>query len=204
MVQKLESKPRGRPRAYDPAVVLQQAMQTFWQKGYAATSVDDLCLATGLNKPSLYAGLGDKQRLYLLALDAYVAQVGGGLARVLADPTLTLPQALDRLVGQAIDLYQGGRGCFLVSTTPAVAWDDAVVRERVHQALTAQDAALAARFKRAQQSGELKPEAQPAVLGAMVSALLHSLSLRARAGASRDELTHLAQGALVALLAGVR
>ena len=53
-------------------------MQTFWQKGYAGTSVDDLCAATGLNKPSLYAGLGDKQRLYHQALQAYVQQVGAG------------------------------------------------------------------------------------------------------------------------------
>lgn len=205
MVQKLETKAgnrsRGRPRAYDPAVALRQAMQTFWLKGYAGTSVDDLCEATGLNKPSLYAGWGDKHGVYLKALDAYIAQVGAGLAVALGDERLSLAQALDRIVTQAVDLYEGGRGCFLVSTTPAVAWDDVEVRERVATALAAQDGALAGRFKQAQQAGELASQADPVVLGGMVSALLHSLSLRARAGGSRQDLLHWARQSLGALLA---
>lgn len=200
MVQKSTSKPRGRPRAYDPAVALSQAMQTFWQKGYAGTSVDDLCAATGLNKPSLYAGLGDKQRLYHRALQAYVQQVGAGMAGVLGDPSLSLREALDRLMRQAVSLYQDGRGCFLVSTTPAVAWDDLTVRETVAQALRTQDAALAARFKQAQQAGQLSEKANPLVLGAMTSALLHSLSLRARAGYEHGALLDWAQQGVEDLL----
>lgn len=201
MVQKLSSKPRGRPRTYDPAEALSQVMQTFWQKGYAGTSVDDLCAATGLNKPSLYAGLGDKQRLYHLALQAYVQQVGAGMVGVLGDPRLSLREALDQLMHQAVSLYQDGRGCFLVSTTPAVAWDDLVVRETVAQALRTQDAALAARFKQAQQVGQLSDKANPIVLGAMTSALLHSLSLRARAGYEREALVQWAQQGVKDLLA---
>lgn len=200
MVQKSASKPRGRPRTYDPAVALSQAMQTFWQKGYAATSVDDLCAATGLNKPSLYAGWGDKQQLYHQALQAYVQQVGASMAGVLGDPSLSLREALDQLMHQAVALYQDGRGCFLVSTTPAVSWDDLAVRETVAQALRAQDAALVARFKQAQQAGQLPPAAQAEVLGPMVSALLHSLALRARAGATRQDLLSLASASLASLL----
>jgi AcrR family transcriptional regulator len=201
MVQKSTSKPRGRPRTYDSAVALSQAMQTFWQKGYAGTSVDDLCAATGLNKPSLYAGLGDKQHLYHLALQAYVQQVGAGMAVVLGDARLSLTEALDTLMHQAVSLYQDGRGCFLVSTTPAVAWDDLTVRETVAQALRAQDVALAARFKQAQQVGQLSDKANPMVLGAMTSALLHSLSLRARAGYDREALMEWAQQGVKDLLA---
>ncbi|HET6788525.1 MAG TPA: TetR/AcrR family transcriptional regulator, partial [Aquabacterium sp.] len=146
-------------------------------------------------------GLGDKHGLYLRALDAYIAQVGMGLAVALGDEALSLPQALDRIAVQAVDLYEGGRGCFLVSTTPAVAWDDADVRERVASALTAQDAALAGRFKRAQQAGEWPAQGDPAVAGSMVSALLHSLSLRARAGSSRQDLLDWARQGLGVLIA---
>ncbi|MGE5452713.1 MAG: TetR/AcrR family transcriptional regulator [Acidobacteriota bacterium] len=205
MVQKKESgdtaRPRGRPRAYEPAVALQRAMQAFWLKGYAGTSVDDLCEATGLNKPSLYAGLGDKHSLYLRALDAYLAQVGAGLTSALADPGLSLSESLDRVILQAVDLYEGGRGCFVVSTTPTVAWDDVAVRDRVARALTAQDAALAARFSQARQASQWQGQADPWVLGGLVSALLHSLSLRARAGSSRQELLDWARQSLRALLA---
>lgn len=193
-------RPRGRPRAYDPAVVLHQVLDTFWRKGYAGTSVDDLCAATGLNKPSLYAGLGDKQRLYARALEAYLAQVGAGMARALGDDTLTLNQALGQVVSQAVALYQGGRGCFVVSTVPSVAWDDIFVRDTVAHALAAQDAALTARCRQAQIKGEWQADADPAVLGAMVSALLHSLALRARAGWDRQALLTLGEQGLATLL----
>ena len=62
---------RGRPRAYDPAVALARARDTFWGGGYSATSLDDLTEATGMNRPSLYAAFGDKRALYAKAVRHY-------------------------------------------------------------------------------------------------------------------------------------
>src|SRR5215471_3491523 len=67
MVQK-EPARRGRPRAYDPDTALAQAMAVFWRAGYAGTSLDDITVGTGMNRPSLYGAFGDKHRLYLHAL----------------------------------------------------------------------------------------------------------------------------------------
>src|SRR4249919_2313925 len=71
MVQKetADSRPRGRPRSFDPDAVLEKARGVFWTLGYAATSLDDLAAATGLNRPSLYAAFGDKHALYMRALE---------------------------------------------------------------------------------------------------------------------------------------
>src|ERR1700681_4918141 len=71
---------RGRPRAYDPEVALAKARNAFWQTGYAATSLDDLSEATGMNRPSLYAAFGDKRDLYLKTL-AYYRNQSRALAR---------------------------------------------------------------------------------------------------------------------------
>ena len=46
----------------------------FWKNGYAATSLDDLAAATGMNRPSLYAAFGDKRDLYLKTLTRYQQQ----------------------------------------------------------------------------------------------------------------------------------
>ena len=46
-------------------------METFWQGGFAATSLDELSAATGMNRPSLYGAFGDKRDLYLKALQRY-------------------------------------------------------------------------------------------------------------------------------------
>ncbi len=78
MVQKSQRKTaegpprrRGRPRAFDPDAALTQAMDVFWKEGFAATSLDDLSLATGLNRPSLYGAFGDKRALYIQAYRRY-------------------------------------------------------------------------------------------------------------------------------------
>ena len=197
----MSTKPRGRPRAYDPQAVLQQVLQTFWGKGYADTSLDDLCEAAGVNKASLYAGLGDKAQLYRLALQAYVKQVGEGMVAVLDEPGLSLTQALERLMAQTVALYRGGRGCFMVSTAPMVAWQDDAVRALMQQALAGQAALLTARFERAGREGEWSGPVPAAALAGLVAALMHSLSLRARAGVAEPELLRWAQAELALVLA---
>ena len=57
---KTASRGRGRPRAFEPETALAQAMDVFWSDGFAATSLDDISAATGLNRPSLYGAFGDK------------------------------------------------------------------------------------------------------------------------------------------------
>src|SRR6204780_4587362 len=82
MVQKVVRTPpepaprrRGRPRAFEPETALTQAMDVFWQGGFAATSLDDLSAATGLNRPSLYGAFGDKRAIYLQAYRQYRKRV---------------------------------------------------------------------------------------------------------------------------------
>ena len=58
-----EPKRRGRPRAYQPDIALGKALDLFRKDGFAATSLDDLSAATGMNRPSLYGAFGDKREL---------------------------------------------------------------------------------------------------------------------------------------------
>src|SRR5277367_6135959 len=75
-------RPRGRPRAYRPELALAQARDAFWRDGFAATSLDDLSAATGMNRPSLYAAFGDKQALYVKAYASYRAEVRAAMVDI--------------------------------------------------------------------------------------------------------------------------
>ena len=44
---------------------------TFWEKGYAATSLSDLTARMEIQKPSLYSAFGDKEGLFEAALRRY-------------------------------------------------------------------------------------------------------------------------------------
>jgi AcrR family transcriptional regulator len=187
MVQKeLSSRTRGRPRSYDPQAVLAQVRDTFWKHGYSATSLDDLCAATGLNRPSLYGGFGDKRALYLAALEHSRAEMIASLKRGLAVPG-SLRDSLTLVYSSATALYreggEGQRGCFMIGTAVTESVADPQVRAVLDGAFGELDAAFAERLAR-----ELPPAADPAPLAQVATALLHTLAVRARAGAGEAAL----------------
>lgn len=192
MVQKdsaRPAKPRGRPRSFDPDQALGQARGAFWRGGYAATSLDDLSAATGLNRPSLYGAFGDKRAIYLAALRRTREEMLTSQARALANPA-PLRETLQALFAGASAIYvvgdgEGQRGCFVISTAVTESLADAEVRGLLADTFARMDAAFAARFEASR--AELAPGVDPMALGAIATGLLHSLAIRARSGA--DEAT---------------
>src|SRR4030088_3832083 len=75
-------KRRGRPRAYQPEIALGKALDLFRKDGFAATSLDDLSPATGMNRPSLYGAFGDKRELYIKAYARYRADARAAMADI--------------------------------------------------------------------------------------------------------------------------
>ncbi|MCC2605864.1 TetR/AcrR family transcriptional regulator [Planctobacterium marinum] len=64
----------ARPRTFCEEKVINAAMNAFWQHGYDATSMCDLETATGLKRISIYNAFGDKEGMFLAALDMYHEQ----------------------------------------------------------------------------------------------------------------------------------
>ncbi len=62
----------SRKKNFDPNQVLIRAVELFWKKGYANTSLNDLVEYLGINRFSLYSTYGDKKSLYLLSLNYYI------------------------------------------------------------------------------------------------------------------------------------
>ncbi len=68
---KKSSRPRGRPRRFDPEHAIATAQRLFHARGYDAVSVADVTEAVGINPPSFYAAFGNKVGLYARVLDRY-------------------------------------------------------------------------------------------------------------------------------------
>lgn len=79
------AKRRGRPRSFDRDTALEQAVRSFWELGYEATSISDLTRAMGISAPSLYAAFGDKRALFDEVVAVYRQHYGGFLHRALAE-----------------------------------------------------------------------------------------------------------------------
>lgn len=65
----------ARPKEFDPDKALGEALLLFWEKGYEATSIDDIVTRLNLNRSSLYHTFGDKHALFLQTLRAYHQRV---------------------------------------------------------------------------------------------------------------------------------
>src|SRR5213078_3911857 len=110
-------KRRGRPRAYQPEVALGKALDLFRQGGFAATSLDDLSAATGMNRPSLYGAFGDKRELYIKTYARYRAEARAAMIEIFKSD-LPVRVRLERIYAVALGIYLSGeagpRGCFSV------------------------------------------------------------------------------------------
>lgn len=199
MVQNSDEMPRrrGRPRSFDPGEVLGAASERFRTRGYAATSLDDLVDATGLQRPSLYAAFGDKRAIYLAALDRTIERAARGFDQLIA-ANLPLRESLQAMFRAIIDGYLTGEtgpsGCIMVSTSAASAVDDAEIRDRLAAFLQLED-------DKVEQLLIARGDPRAHAHARLATATIHSLSVRARAGAPRADLDALA-AACVETIAG--
>lgn len=177
-------------------MALKQAMDTFRDGGFAATSLDDLSAAMGINRPSLYGAFGDKRDLFLKAYQRYRQETGALFTRAF-DPSLSLRQMLELVFATALDLYLSGengpRGCFTVMTAASEAMADPEIRDLVQKGVSGTDRAFADRFRLAITQGDLPPGTNINALARLTSATIQSIAIRARARVPRAELEIIAR-----------
>lgn len=187
----------GRHRQFDIDTALDAALGVFWRKGFEGASYTDLVQETGVERPGLYAAFGNKESLFLHALDRYFEHYWDYVSVALQKPT-SREVASDLLAG-AVDLstrYPDRKGCFGVNAALAVSDDAEPARMALVEARASGETKLRERFERARQDGDLSDEADPAVLAAYLMAVMHGLSVQAKAGFPREVLTAVAAQAL--------
>ena len=189
----------GRPRSFDRDAALEQAMFAFWRHGYETTSIADLTAALGVTAPSLYTAFGDKQRLFLEAVQRYA-----GDPQVMADRIAGAASAYDAardLLTNAAMAYTGEetpKGCLLASATASGSAESAAVQRAVADIRTTIARHLADRIDRDIASGTLPQGTDAAALSGLVMAVIQGLSVLARDGAPRATLLSIATAALAA------
>lgn len=186
-----DTKKMGRPRTFDEKEVLLAAMNAFWTKGYAATSMKDLTGAMGISGPSIYAAFGDKRELYLKTIDRY-ADVDGCAPIVAFEEAETVEDAVRGFLREVVyySTHDDGtpRGCFLASCVATTVGEVEGVAERMEKAICDTDARIASRFEREKAEGNLPSgfpsEARARLLHDMRQGHVH----RSRAGWTAEHL----------------
>ncbi|SNT05395.1 TetR/AcrR family transcriptional regulator [Antarctobacter heliothermus] len=177
----------GRPRSFDNAAALESATRCFWSRGYARATMGVLSREMSVPRASLYAHFGDKDGLFLLAIDHYARSRSA--------------KALAHLTGQGDAFAEVSRffdaAITLVTSDPAtpgcliacVLSEAATADQRFQEVLVGKTQKLEQRLStclRASDAG--LPEDEIRARAGILAATVRGLAISARAGIPADTL----------------
>jgi len=181
--------------------VLDQAVQLFWERGYESTSLADLEAHLGLGRQSLYNAFGDKQSLFLRALERYQRGVvekrfghltapGGGLDAI---------RAFFKASVESLTAPGPRRACLIANTILERGSQDADALLRCNHARAELERGFRRALAQAKTRGELAEGLDVEATATLLVSQSYGLSVLAKTGATAEEL----QAAVEVLLAGL-
>lgn len=190
----------GRPREFDRDAALEAAMFLFWRKGFAATSMNDLCDAMGISSPSLYAAFGSKEALYLEVVEHYVRTQGPPVWDKLAEGT-TARAGIENLLIAWTEFLPKSRatpaGCMALLAAVGDEWPAAIVRV-VKKVRLEMLGTLRSRLEAAVVDGELPTSTDIDGLSRFYLGVFQGMAVQAKDGATQAELRAVAAAAMAA------
>lgn len=195
----------ARPRTFDEERALDAAMRTFWEKGYEATSTQDLCEATGLGRSSIYNTFKSKHDLFERALAHYIDTMTTAQLAVLEDTRLSGADRIRALLAMVVDgeaeHRAGGRslGCLTVNTTVELAARDARAAGMLERDTARRLATLRAVIEAGRRDGSITSPRDSGALARFVNAAIGGMRISSQGGADRATLESIAEVTVDAL-----
>src|SRR5690606_17326447 len=180
-VSKKPRKKSGRPLSFDREAALERAMLVFWRYGYEAASLQELTSAMGITPPSLYAAFGDKEKLYLEAVERYSSERCDSLQCLLHEAP-TARDAIERLLqSSAVVMACPGRlpGCLVASSPANCSGTAPHVQAAVGERRDDVEPINRRCFEQAVADGDLPADTNPCVLAGFYSTVMQGMSMQA-------------------------
>lgn len=190
----------ARPRSFDEDEVLDRALDVFWARGYAATSVVDLEEAMGIKAGSIYKAFGDKRTLFVRTVDRYLDRGRQRTVDTVAGHPPT--EALRRWLYVVAELATATprRGCFAVNCAVELAPHEPDIRH----ALQRHDRQMLRLFSElvrdGQAAGELRA-GDPALYARQLRVFINGLQVEGKKGLRAAEARRLVDQLLETLSA---
>ena len=180
----------GRSKQYDRTELLNRAVELFRRQGFNGTSTSELVDELGVNRKSMYAEFGSKQKLFEAALEHYDRN---HLTRVLA-PIEATDAGVDA-VRKAFEGYASasegwfrGRGCLMCNTAVERAALDPASGRFAAAYLDRINRAFRHALENGRRDGDLDEAADLDEMAAFLTTLLIGVAASIRAEAPTDQL----------------
>ncbi|HED34805.1 MAG TPA: TetR/AcrR family transcriptional regulator [Gammaproteobacteria bacterium] len=188
----------ARPQQFDYQQVLNEAMQLFWLKGYANTSIKDLTEVTRLQPGSLYGAFKNKQGLFKEALDSYFDTVYSEVSKILLseeDGLQRIRQFFEYVISN-MERDEATKSCLMVNTLLELPANDEIISHRLNIMFGKIEALFNQALIDAQKNGTLAAEAEPESMAKMLMSSLMGLQVYNKMQPGQDALKQIVRNQL--------
>lgn len=191
----------ARTKTFDRERVLAKAVEVFWQKGYEATSIQDLVEAMGIQRGSLYDTFKDKFHLFLEAVAYYNTEVVTAAIAPLQQPGAARPaiEAYFLSVAERAAADSSRRGCLLTNSLVELAPHNAEVASVLQKSLSRVEDAFYRALGRAQDLGEIDADKDIRTLAHYLTTTLQGIRAMSKLAPDQETLQQTTQLILRAL-----
>ena len=184
---KMQAMAIGRPLSFNPEDALERVAEVFRERGYEATSLQNLLSATGLSKSSLYQQYGNKLQLFDQCVMRYAKAKE-------EEMTSALEQAASgrvffaAVLQQIVDEPSPAKGCLVFNTASDLSQLDPQVAARIRQVFVRFRNVFIQAIERDQLAGKVPKQASAQDLANYLMAAMGGLRTLVKGGMPRDEL----------------
>jgi len=190
----------ARPVEFDQKKVLDCVVKLFWRHGYEATSMKNICEATGLQPGSLYAAFGSKRALYLTAIDTYFEASIEHLLVLLSGEGTPL-ERVHKLFMHTVDdiCRKDSDGCMLVNALLETPVDDEELRKHIAKMFCVLELAIKDVLVEAATCGELAPGKDPAIQATLLVNNIYGLRVCSKLQPKGSAMTEMVESLMATL-----
>jgi len=180
----------ARTKEFSETEALDKALEIFWQKGYNATSANDLVNELGLSRSSIYSTFTDKRTLFIKALKRYSQiNIENVLEEVKQSDNIpeTIAAVFNKIITQD-ETAQISKGCFIVNTGIELAAHDMEIAEIVNHNKVNVESVLKVAIKKGQNLGQITKAYTPEMLARFIFNNVSGLRVAIRSNNDKKEL----------------
>ena len=188
----------ARTKEFDKDAVVLKAMEVFWNRGYEATSIQDLVDAMGINRGSIYDTFGDKSGLFQAAMQRYLLDAPS--QRLIQNAESGSPreeiEAFFNAIIDRSDCPKERKGCFITNSIAELCARDSNMAAHFKEGMSRMEEAFYILIKRGQEVGDVSPWRNPRQLARSLMASAQGLIVVSKVGPGRETLEDIAGTAL--------
>jgi len=166
--------------------LLETANELIWKSSYGSVSVDDICMASGVNKGSFYYYFSSKAELAVAVMEESYQSFESDLINVFSTkvPPVKRFEQLAAFVykkqKQAFDKYERVCGCPFASLGSEMAGNEEVIQKKADEIFSRQGKIMIATLQELVDAGQLPPKTDTSAMASQILTFIMGQLMMAR------------------------